>query len=212
MKKVLSWIFWPKPKFLRFSDVENLTLIIINLFPVFGVLLFNWKAVPILLLYYIEAVIGIIFQFLTLFTLDDHQKKSSFLLFNYIQYFLPLVFVLFILIIPLLLVLLASDEKQIWQSVVDMYFWVFVLFYLGNQIVFLTKNSKKSKHTKKNETISPMSGFSMFVGPLIILVLVLVINHTGEYQSYLIVIILVKTFWDLRSYLRKQPTASANRV
>jgi hypothetical protein len=202
MKKLLNWLFWPKVKLSKLLHIENIILIILNLLPIIGVLFLDWKAIPILLLYYVEIVIGFIFQII-LINRQDTDSYPSYIpkTISHIIMFLPITV---LLLIPLIFVLFASGEELIWQSVSNIYFWIFILFYLGNEIKLLIKITKAVKQDKKSKFPSVFTSLKMIFGPYVILALVLIIYTTKEYQSLLILIILIKTFLDIRSYLRKQ--------
>jgi hypothetical protein len=200
MKKFLSWIFWPKPKLAGLSDIENITLIIINLLPIVGVLFFNWNVFPILLIYCIEAVIVWIFEILL-----AEKRENKKLKLNASRIFgltFVIVLLLIFLILPLALIFLASDEKQTLQSMRNIFFWISVAIFMSNQLIFQIRSMKKINSQKIYPRTSNQIGF--IFRPELILLIAIIIAKTGTFKIDLIALIAFKTFLDLRSYLRKQ--------
>jgi hypothetical protein len=205
MKRFLNWLFWPKPKINGLFDIENIVLIIINLLPILGVLLFNWNVFPILLIYCVEAVIGFIFELSRQPDVMQTAQAPKFLTCMFLA-----IFILLGLIIPLAVIFFTSNEKQTSQSIQSYSFWIAILLFSGNQIISQIKNSKK---IRKYKMISQKSNQSLFIlKPFLIVIIAMIIALSGTYTLSMIALILFKTFLDMRSYFRKQTITVISHV
>jgi len=195
MKGFITWIFWPKTKISRISEIEHLALIFSNILPIFGVLFFNWEAFPILLLYCIEIVIGIIFYLLKS---ENPPKYPLFLAIT------TAIIYYFILLCSLFIILyFAFDEAQAMQSIRSIYFIVSAVIFIGNQLVFRIKRYLRTKRKKYNPRQLKTTG-AEGLKPILLIVIALVIAVTGAFKIALITLVAIKTFLEIRSYLRRK--------
>ena len=66
------------PQKTRYFDISDISLLIVNLIPLFGALFLGWSLFSILIIYWLEsAVIGFYTLIKMIITLTNYNKKSD---------------------------------------------------------------------------------------------------------------------------------------
>jgi hypothetical protein len=200
MKRFLSWLFWPKPKITKISEIEYLTLILINLLPIFGVLFFQWQVFPILLVYSIESMIGTLFGLMKYVRTQTSTLPKTASVVGYIGF--SIVFTLF-QVASLTVVLSITDQEQAWQSILNIYWGISVVIFIVNQIIFQIKKYQREKYQRLDQRRIEILLLVNYLSPFFLVILSIIIVKTGSYTLSMILLVLFKSFIEVRSYLRR---------
>lgn len=200
MKRFLSWLFWPKPKITKISEIEYIALILINFLPIFGVLFFQWEVFPILLVYSIETMIGTFFGLMKYVRIESSTMPRTSSVAGYIIY--SIVFIIF-QVASLTVVLSISDKEQTWQSILNVYWGISVVIFVINQIIFQNNKYKRDEKQRLDERKIEILYLVNFFKPILLITLSIIIVNTGSYTLSMVLMVLFKTFIEIRSYLRQ---------
>jgi hypothetical protein len=181
------------------SDLPFVFLIFINLLPIIGVIVFDWKAFPVLCIYFLEGLITIIFGILKIIRSEDKTSISIYK-FNYI---VPIFFSLYILAFILLMVFSIPNTEKTWHSIINAFGIFSIILIILNRLIREIYNLKIYQKRKPNKNHTDASNYSSF-GLMLLLVIVFITAKTMLFEAVLIILILIKTFLELRSYLRRQ--------
>jgi hypothetical protein len=202
MKNFLSWLFWPRPRNIELSRLLLIAIILSNLLPIFGVLFLDWKCFPILVFYCIEGFIGSSINYIKLVQTDESELSLWF------KYLVLVVLMLIVLVIPMItmVVVAASRIEQSVESVLNLYFIISVVILVLSLGIPWFKNFLKYKKNKKKHVnrINPAEVTFIIFKPYLLVGVTFAIVITNFYTAALIILAIVKTFIDLRSFLRRQ--------
>lgn len=208
MKKFLSWLFWPRTKTIELSKLPFIFFILSNLLPIFGVLFLDWKYFPILFFYCIEAFVGGSLNFVKIVIEDKNPPRWFEMLFVLV---LETLFVL----IPMItmIAVAASRINNAVESVSNPYFvisaviLILTLFIPWLKELLIYQNNKK-KHIFQKK---PAVGTIFYFKPLLFVGCIFFIVITNFYTAALMILVVVKTFIDLRSFFRRLPSTEGSK-
>jgi len=165
-------------------------LILLNIFPIIGVLLFNWEVFPILLLYGIESLISLFFDNFT------HSSESASMsgIFKYSSYFWWIMTFLIFQAGLLTVIFSIIDQKHALSTIWNAYFGITVFIFIVDKLRLRITN-RRTKY--KNRSLDKR--MTIFFGKQVLLVLIAVcIILTKAQVPGLILIIVIKLFLDIR--------------
>ncbi len=181
------------------SDFPFIFLILINLLPILGVIVYDWKAFPVLCIYFFEGVITIIFGILKSIRSED---KTSISLYK-MNYIVSIFFSSYFLIFIFLIVFTIPDTEKTWHSIINFFGIFSVILIIFNKLfreIYYLKTYQKRKLNKSQTKEKNLAAF----GLMLLLVVVWIAVKTMLFEAVMVVLILLKTFIELRSYLRRQ--------
>jgi hypothetical protein len=199
LKRFIAWLFWPKAQISSLSETEHIVSILINILPILGVLFFEWDVFPILLLYCIESIIGIIFEYLKSNRENPDLPPGSP---AFMANFLYLSLFIIGMIVPLTVIFLASNEELTLQSISNVFFLISVASFIGNQLIIQITNNKRIKKGTYKLHKHENQGYLLKLALLVPIAMVIAL--TGAYTISLISLIILKVFLEMRSFLRKR--------
>jgi hypothetical protein len=204
MKRIYAWLFWPKAKNTQLSRPAAIAMILSNLLPIFGVLFFDWRSFPILLLYCIESMIGISFDTISALkkefgpSLPGSIRFSSFFIFG--------IAMLIFQITLIMIVVYAANQEQSFDSLRNVYFIINIVILVTHQSISrirITNIQKKLRYHYDQKNKNHSSEDYFMPKQLLLIAVAGAVVLTRTYAALLISLILIKTFLDIRFYLRR---------
>lgn len=209
MNRLLAWVFWPKSQMLIFSGIEPAALLLTNVAPIFGVLFFQWNAFPILVLYLAEIDIVLFFDLIGV-SQDETARFPAIAAMS--GYFINFFIFGLSQLLLVAFVLEMSDRRQALESIQDIFFVITAMLFLGNQVVLRVVRSRKRKRRVLDFKSRDMLGVRYFFKLGLSVALVGIVLATKSYAPYLMALVAVKTFLDLRSHLRQQNSSERSQM
>ncbi len=193
---------------INFKDKSVLILIGVNLFPIIGVLVFGWDVFEVVMLYVIETVI--VGSYNVLKMLFVKGEKKSFTIFFFLIHYNFFIFIQSIFVIVLIGGNNSGDMgPNVGQGFHNLFslfsikdFKIAILLIVISQGVAVYKNFIKPKRYKHADLEKLMNEpyKRIFVQQFMVIGGSIVMMTLQAPVSFLIILILVKIFFDLRAY------------
>ena len=185
-----------------------LALILSNLLPIVGILFLDWKTFPIFLFYCIEVGIGACFSLIELYRTDYSAK-----IFKIMMIFIVIPFWILVPMIFIFAFAITRVDNAV-QTVNNFYFIASTVIMIVTTIFAGLKGSYRhvtqdTGFTFWNQFLENIHMFSTLIKILVVLVLTFMMVYNKIYTSVLVALALVKTFFDLRAFLKRQAPAKA---
>jgi hypothetical protein len=209
MKKFLSWLFWPRPKPLELPKILLIFIILSNLLPIYGVLFLDWKYFPILMFYCIESIVGSTLDSPKTFQTD---KNVNFALLSGIMGVTVMFICIWVPVITMVVVAASRIEHAV-ESVRNPYFITSAVILVLRIVIPWFKGYQKSKKNQKKyvNQMKPVEGALFIFKPYFLVGATFAIVITNFYTGALIILVIAKTFIDLRSFFRRQTSKDSSK-
>jgi len=193
---------------INFRDNSVLILIVVNLFPILGVLIFDWDIFEIVMLYVIETIIVGFYNVLKMSFVRSDKKSFTILFFIFHYNFFILIQSIFVI------VLIGGDNvdsmgPDIGQGFHNLFnlfssrdFKIAILLILISYGMATYKNFIKPKmYVNSNlEKLMFEPYKRIFVQQFMTIGGAFIVMALQASMGFLIILILMKTFFDLRAY------------
>jgi hypothetical protein len=184
-----------------------------NLLPLVGVLFFDWTVLPLLVFYCVEGFLVLSFKSLQLAKTEQKLYKWRVGAWYVVASFL---FHLLIMATPILISINmpASKAQNATEYIGDSYFIISVAILAVSIVVTFFQDLAKSKRYKIEVDIIQTHKIYLFlvIKMGLLIGMTAFIAYTGAFSSALIIVICVKAFSDIRSFVRNQITIEVNDV
>ena len=193
---------------INFKDHSVLTLIVVNLFPILGVIIFGWDIFEVVMLYVIETVIIGSYNVLKMSLVRGDQKRFTILFFIFHYNFFILIQSIFVI------VLIGGDNEgnmgpdisQGFHNLFSLFsirdFKIAVLLIVISQGIAVYKHFIKPKLYKHADLEKLMFEpyKRIFVQQFMAIGGAFIVMMLQAPMGFLIILILMKTFFDLRAH------------
>lgn len=213
IKSFLSWIFWPRKQTAELLKLSVVLVVLDNLLPLFGVLLFGWTVFPVLVFYCVESFLLLSFKSLELAKIEQKIYKWRLGAWYVIASFIfhSLITATSILII----VNTAPSRADHAIEYIHDYYFIISVIILGLSIAITEIRDLREikKYKIKLDVLQLQRMYLFLVIKMGLLIgITAAIAYTGAFSSALIIVICVKAFLDLRSFVRNQITFGVDEV
>jgi hypothetical protein len=191
--------FWPKATLILFS----------NLFPIFGVIFFNWEAFPILLFYGIESVLSLTAKGYQELKKVPRKKSGQSELPTVIIYLFIIIAAILLFYLPVvrMVMIAASTVDNAVNSISNVYFILSTVILVVGILLPGIKDKKVSKRNgnhQENQALVVRDIVVFMAKFLFLMIITSVIISTSFYTASLIVIAIAKACLDIVSFFKTQ--------